>query len=335
MVRHLREFLVVAEELHFGRAAESLGVAQPVLSRRIRRLEDEFGTELFRRGSRGVELTEAGRLLTEDAPALLTGFDRTRRLINRIGSGSRRPIVVGVPAELPARTIGALLRACARRLPELTVEPVLAGATPQTALLDDGALDVALLTGPIDDPQLHSGVPLDQEWGAVLPSAADAAAGLDPIELRHLSGSGLIVSSNPASFGWHERILADCAAEGFAPAVVHRAETPQLAIGMVLAGRGVTFLPAAVVEREPRVIWRPLRDRPLLCRWAVGWPRRRSHPDAHLVAELLTDVVRDHLTAERPRQSARPDRLRPWTAVYGTAATLRGLPDSGGLGVLI
>lgn len=97
LLRHLRHFVVVARELHFGRAAETLGMAQPPLSQSIRRLEQELGAALFDRSQRQVRLTTAGQLLLGEADDLLAGERRLRHLADQVGRGTLGVLRVGVP----------------------------------------------------------------------------------------------------------------------------------------------------------------------------------------------------------------------------------------------
>lgn len=110
-LRQLRYFVAVAEELHFGRAAQRLGIAQPPLSQRIRRLETDLGARLFERDSRHVELTEAGQILLAEARDLLARWDRTKALVGKAHRGEIDALRVGVPPNSPD---GSLPR-CSRR----------------------------------------------------------------------------------------------------------------------------------------------------------------------------------------------------------------------------
>jgi LysR family transcriptional regulator, benzoate and cis,cis-muconate-responsive activator of ben and cat genes len=148
--RELRYFVAVAEELHFGRAAQRLGIAQPPLSRAIQQLERRLGASLLDRGSRGVALTEAGAVLLREGRAALDAVTAAERRTQRAAAGSGGLVLVtkaGASTELLAK----LLAAYAAEPGSVPVEVVLCGIAEQGPLLRDGRADVALLHRPFDD----------------------------------------------------------------------------------------------------------------------------------------------------------------------------------------
>jgi DNA-binding transcriptional LysR family regulator len=156
-LRKLRYFVAVAEGLHFGRAAERLFVAQPILSRQIRKLEEELGAELLVRSSRHVELTDAGRQLLQEAKPLLAAADGASRRVRRAAEGLTT-LTVGFFIGDP---VGRLARAFAEVRPEVTLEVVRSYWSDQTEVLRDGHVDVAFVHRPIDEeglalPHLYS-----------------------------------------------------------------------------------------------------------------------------------------------------------------------------------
>ncbi|MGV9903680.1 LysR family transcriptional regulator [Streptomyces sp. NPDC003388] len=151
--RELRYFVAVAEELHFGRAAQRLGIAQPPLSRAIAGLERRLGTLLLERGSRGVSLTGAGAVLLREARAALDAVEAAERRTRRaaLTATGRPAVVLAAKAGASAELLAKLLDAYAAEPGAVAVDVVLCGPGEQTQLLRDGRADVALLHRPFDD----------------------------------------------------------------------------------------------------------------------------------------------------------------------------------------
>ncbi|MEV8068364.1 LysR family transcriptional regulator [Streptomyces sp. NPDC085995] len=151
--RELRYFVAVAEELHFGRAAQRLGIAQPPLSRAIAALERRLGADLLERGSRGVALTGAGAVLLREARAALDAVEAAERRTRRAAlAGSGRPaVVLAAKAGASSELLAKLLDAYAAEPGAVAVDVLLCGPGEQAPVLRDGRADVALLHRPFDD----------------------------------------------------------------------------------------------------------------------------------------------------------------------------------------
>lgn len=149
LVRHLRYFTVLAEELHFGNAAIRLGMAQPPLSQRIKRLEEELGVRLFDRGGRQVRLTDAGLRLLGEAREIVDRVDRLHELA-RHGEGA--VLKVGVPPDLAAAVIAALVEGFREANPEVRLSPSEIWTADQVTALTGGTIDVGLVRHPVNAP---------------------------------------------------------------------------------------------------------------------------------------------------------------------------------------
>lgn len=316
LLRHLRLFVVVAEEMHFSRAADLIGMAQPPLSQSIRRLEAHLGAELFDRSRRTVRLTPAGELLLAESRTLLAAEQHLRTAM----AGAKEPdtLRVGVPPQTSAAALHTLLTACARELPGVLVEPQEQAGAEQLRLLRSGELDVGLLHHPLtaaDD--LVAGPAAETDWGVVL-HRASAPARRPEVGLAELSGHDLVIFPRAAAPGWYDEILAACRAAGFTPAAVRHAGTPEFVLGMVASGHGVAFDDGRTAAKEPRTAWRPLAGRPLRLRTSAVWPRRSGHPAAPAFARTAARALTGSGAAGPPRRAA-PDGTggpRPWSVVF-------------------
>ena len=173
-LRKLRYFVAVAEQLHFGRAAEALHIAQPVLSRQIRALEDELKAQLFVRDKRATELTPAGQQLLADAGPLLASADALRLRVTRAARGQGSFTIGFMPGLIVTEAVCALTS----RHPQLTVDVLRTNWDDQTAVVHDGRADVSYIRLPVDQSGLQVRPLLTEPRVAALP-AGHRLAGKD------------------------------------------------------------------------------------------------------------------------------------------------------------
>ncbi|WP_119731651.1 LysR family transcriptional regulator [Thermomonospora amylolytica] len=309
LVGHLECFVAVAEELHFGRAAERLGMAQPPLSQRIRRLEDELGIRLFDRSSRHVELTAPGRLLLAEARDILTRVDRIYSLAARARLGAVGTLRAGLPAGLGGPVLAALIEAFREHCPDLRLELRESGTAEQCRALAEGALDVGVLRHPCDARDFELGPMLAQPVGALVPADSPYAA-REALHPADLADREAVLFPRDDAPGAHDELLAACRRHGFDPAAVHQARHPQFALGLVLAGTAVALTPR--VEDSEGVVWRPFAADPLVLRTSCAWPRGRRDPVLERAVErfvsIATGVLRRH-AGMTPLERAVPRRV--------------------------
>ncbi|WP_206796437.1 LysR substrate-binding domain-containing protein [Amycolatopsis sp. MtRt-6] len=309
-LRSLRYFLVVADELHFGRAADRLGIAQPPLSQRVKRLEAELGAKLFERGRR-VTLTEAGEVLRAEARDLLARWDRMTALVAKAERGEMDSLRAGVPPDLPGRVLAAILTKFADECPAVRLDLQELTTAEQARLLADGSLEAGLLQLPVDAVGLELGPVVDTPLGVLLPRDSPLARRTG-LALADLAGEGLVHAPRAAAPGSYDALLRTCWDHGFRPAAIRHARNPEFVLGLVLAGHGVAFEPRA--RKEPRVVWRPLDGEVLRARMAFAWPATSPHPQVAKLAELAAGVLGgDGVSRLMPPE---PDAARPWDLFY-------------------
>lgn len=273
-LRHLRYFVVLSEELHFGRAAARLHMAQPPLSQRIRDLERELGVELFHRGRGGVRLTEAGALLLEHTRPVLDGVDRAREAMRRILPGTAGTLRAGIPPDTAPEVLRTIAARFAAQAPDVLLELHEVSTDEQIAQLREGTLDVGIVRHPSDTVGLESGPVLSRRLGVVLP-AEHRLAGSELVRLRDLHGVPLVVFRREMAPRLYDHILAICRDNGFLPGAIRHARNPNFTHGLVLAGMGVHFneehpLPAGLT-------WRPLDEDRLRWSSSVVWVPTRAN----------------------------------------------------------
>ena len=193
-LRKPRYFVAVAEELNFGRAAERLHIAQPVLSRQIRCMENELHAQLFVRDSSGTQLTRAGTQLLADASLLLAGADAARR---RVAQAARATSTFTV-GFMPGLTVTEPVLALSAAHPDLTVEVLRTTWTNQVTVLHDGRADIGYIRMPVDLTGLQTSALFSEPRVAVVP-AAHRLAGKEAVSLHDLADEHLY-SSTPMRY---------------------------------------------------------------------------------------------------------------------------------------
>ncbi|MEV6395759.1 LysR family transcriptional regulator [Streptomyces sp. NPDC051907] len=291
LLLHLRYFRTVADEAHFGRAAERLRIAQPSLSQRIQRLERELGVRLFDRSSRGAALTPAGRLVLAEANGLLEAADRLGAAVARVQSGEAGTLRAAAPPQLGGAAVAALLTAFRERSPGGELDLRELSTAEQRAELAAGTLDVGLVRHPCPALGLDFGPMLHQPLGALLADGDPLAAHAE-IAVSSLTGRDLVLFPRAAAPALHDETLTACARHGCTPAAVHEAAGPDFTRALVLSGGAVALLPRPAPE--PGTVWRPLRGTPVTWRTSVAWPQGRDGPAVRLFAEAAYAALLEH-----------------------------------------
>lgn len=311
--RHLRYFVVLSEELHFGRAATRLHMAQPPLSQRIRDLEKELGVRLFDRARHQVRLTEAGALLLEYARPVLESADAAHEAMRRVRPGASGVLRAGVPPDTVPVTLRTLVDAFAAREPGVLLDLNEMTTDEQLSELREGRLDVGIVRHPTDTVGLESGPVVHRALGVVLPEEHPEAAE-EHIRLRRLNGTPLVIFPRLMAPKLYDQLLTACRDNGFLPGAIRHARNPHFIHGLVLAGRGVHLNEEPSAALPPGLVWRPLNEHSPSLSWStsVVWPHLQTTPVVTAFAESalagLTAAghahAPDHVRTARGRDSA-------------------------------
>ncbi|WP_344615814.1 LysR family transcriptional regulator [Dactylosporangium salmoneum] len=270
--RELRYFVAVAEELHFGRAAQRLGIAQPPLSRAIRQLERRLGVTLLERTSRAVALTEAGAVLLREGRAALDAVDAADRRTRRAASGGPGLVLVtkaGAAADLLPRTLAGY----AAQPGAVAVDVQLCGIGEQERLLRDGRADVALLHLPFDSVAGFDYEELGTEGQVAIVPAGHPSAALEKLTMAEAAVlPGLPLPRWPHRDGSYP--------DGPGPEVRDNAQLFQL----IALGRAAAVLPESVrLHLRTDLAAVPVPDAPLVTT-VIAWP---AHSRSLAVAGLV------------------------------------------------
>jgi DNA-binding transcriptional LysR family regulator len=243
-LRKVRYFVAVAEQRHFGRAAEQLYIAQPVLSRQIRALEEELKVKLFVRDRRTTELTPAGQQLLADARPLLANADAARRRAG-IAARGRDTFTVGF---MPGLIVTAEIRALSSRHPELTVDVVRTSWADQTEVIHDGRADVSYVRLPVDSRGLQIRPLLSEPRVVVLPTD-HRLAGKQQIGINDLAEEHLL--QDPDAVPEWRDIATELRETGSRPVIPYYHSVEEK-LEHVAAGRGVIVLPLSTATYYTR-----------------------------------------------------------------------------------
>ena len=292
-LRHLRSFVAVAEERHFGRAAERLHMAQPPLSQQIRRLEDELGATLLHRTTRSVELAPAGEVLLVRAREILAAVDSATEDARRAARGEFGRLAVGFTGSATYALLPSVAAALRRSLPGVMLDLRGELLTPaQVEGLLDGTLDLGLLRPPVRERDLAVEVVRSEPLVAVLPEAHPLAAA-DAVPLEQLAGEPFVVYPSHFRSVVHDAVEETCAAHGFHPRVALEVSETATLVSFVAAGLGVSLVPESVEHMTVHgAVYRPLaREAAAAVELAVAWRRDDDTP----VLQRALDVIRADL----------------------------------------
>ncbi|MFJ4206745.1 LysR family transcriptional regulator [Streptomyces sviceus] len=261
-LRQIRYVLALAEECHFGRAAERLHVAQSALSQQLKQLERELGTALFTRSTRRVELTEAGRQLVAHGQSIMVEVGRAEEQMGLLATGRAGRVSIGFVGTATYDVLPQIARRVRERLPDVALE--LHGELLNPELVEglrDGTYDLALLrSDPLPDGGLAFTALRSERLVAALP-AGHRLSDRSRIGLAELAEEPFVVHPSRGRSSMHSRVLAACARAGFVPApLTEVGETSTLAV-FVAAGHGVALVPESVQSlRLDRVVYVPLAE---------------------------------------------------------------------------
>ena len=294
-LRHLRYFVAVAEELHFGRAAKRLYIAQPPLSQQIQQLEEELGVSLFKRTNRRVELTDAGQAFLDEAYKILAHVEQAKLLVQRTARGEIGKLALGFVSSAAFELLPRLLSAYREQHPQIHVSLHEMEKDEQIAALFAKQIQVGLLRPTVDSAELCSEIILQEPLLLALP-AQHPLVSKAQISIQDLANETFVLQPRHWTLGLYDRIMSLCHSAGFSPNVKQEAADTYLIIGLVAANMGISLVPAsAQFLRSQGVVYCPLEGDITQIEMAMVWRRDDHSP----VVEAFLELARQEMFRAR------------------------------------
>lgn len=307
-IHFLRYFVVLAEELHFGRAARKLAITQPPLSSAIKALEDEVGARLLARSSKHVELTPAGVAFLEEARHILDRVGRAASVARAVAGGTRGYLQVGVTGSLVYREVPLLVRRFQQAMPGIEVVLREMATAEQLDELVKGQLDAGFVNAGVVPPQLASLALADDEFVACLPQDHPLAQS-ETVDLRELAGESFVMFARDVAPANHDNVIAIFSRAGIHPHTVHAARQWLTIVAMVAHGMGVSLVPRSLARSGVSgVRFVSVRGAPAMAPARLVWnPGHASAALAGFVQEAER-VLQEERRASRARKRPTPRR---------------------------
>lgn len=306
-LRHLRYFTVVAEELHFSRAAGRLHIAQPPLSQQIRKLEEYIGHPLFIRNSRTVTLTQAGEMLLERSHYLLRRLEEDLETVRRVGRGEIGTLTVGFIGSAMLTALPTLIGSYRKRFPKIDLRLRELTTSSLVEAIRQGVVDLGFLrdAGPTEGLIVEQVV---AERFVVALAAKHRLANRKKVSLAELKGEPLILFARELGpLAW-DKTISLCETSGFRPTIVQDAPEWLTVLRLVSSGLGFSIAPACVTTiQTPGVVCRELTRCPILTN--IELARRSDHLNP--IMEAFVAEARKLFGAVAQNRIPRPLGRRP------------------------
>jgi DNA-binding transcriptional LysR family regulator len=291
-LRHLRYFVTVAEELHFGRAAQKLHISQPPLSMQIRSLEEELGVMLLHRTQRHVSLTQAGHAFLQEARQILARLEQAVLMTRRAGRGEIGELAVSFISVADYNVLPVVLREFRQGFPQVNLTLRESTTDAQVRDLLGGRIDVGFVLPPIDEAALQSVCIVREPLVAALPDRHPLAQRSGKLALANLKDAPFILFPRQIAPGLYDDVVSFCRAAGFSPRVEQEAIQMQTIVSLVSAELGVALIPASLTNlRRTGVTYKALREASPLTEIHLTWRRSDELPALRVFVDLALQAT--------------------------------------------
>lgn len=289
-LRHLRYFIAVAEELHFGRAAARLNISQPPLSQQIQILEQQVGARLLARTNRSVSLTEAGRQFLADSRQILSLVDDAAARAERLHLGETGELRIGFTSSAPfISAVSDTLSSFRRHYPDVHIQTREINTREQIVPLNEGSLDLGLMRNTHLPDTLAWEVILREPLLAMIPRDHPLAE-LDSVTLALLAQEPFVFFDPHVGTGLYDDILGLMRRYGQAPVITQEVGEAMTIIGLVAAGLGVSILPASFKRVQlSEMRWVAIAEEDAVSEMWLVWPKH--HEQSHAAQRFKNQLI--------------------------------------------
>ena len=283
----------MAAERNFTRAAEKLHIAQPPLSRAIQQLEDEFGVPLLDRASRPLALTDAGRLLYEQAVQVLDRIDEMKAMAARMRQAERTLLRMGFVASTLYGYLPEVIRRYRAARPSVELTLLEMTSIEQVAALKEGRIDVGFGRIPFNDPLVERTLLRNERLCVALPMTHLLSSRTGLLKLVELAGDALIVYPKAPRPSYADQVLALFRDRGVKPRALHEVRELQTALGLVAADAGICVVPASVERlRRDNVVYRGLDEPDAVSPIIMSTRKGDRSPEIGVILRLVKEMYK-------------------------------------------
>lgn len=289
LVRHLWLFLAVAEEKHFGRAAQRLGMSQPPLTEQIQVLEQALKVKLFERGRHGAKLTQVGAAILPAVQKFAEQLERLELAVQEATQGNSGVLTIGAIASAMIDTLPPFIEHLKAQFPQLTVSVKEIDSVEAVPALERGDIDLAFARLEGEQGASIQSLALKQDRLAVALPKTHRFAELPRVRLASLADEAFVMFSRHFSPNYYDSIIATCRGAGFSPRVLHEVRSVASQIAFVGCGQGIALVPDSLKKiAADNVVFRPLKEAVTVVTTAVAWSTERANPIVDAAVKALS-----------------------------------------------
>lgn len=283
-IRHLEYFMEVARQKSFSKAADTIHISQPSISKAIKDLEGQLGVALFYRNTKHVELTDAGENILEQAQQIVSSFQNITAQLDSLTRLQTGKIHIGLPPITGVTSFSHLLGAFKKEYPEINIHLFEFGSKKIELAIQDELLDIGICTPP-ENRELYEQLYFIQDPLHIIMHPTSNLAQFESIDYSQLRGEHFILYDK--DFRLHDMIIDKCKAAGFMPNIVFETSQLELMTQMVAADFGIALLPSKICKGLDKnaIISRPFVDPPVCLKLEIVWKKNRYL--SHAAREFL------------------------------------------------